>query len=73
MEVIVEFRNYNFLALRFLSEMCAVFKEFPDVLVDLIQLNKVAIFQKLSEYGLYEIIEDYITDSLKGFEKYKAK
>jgi len=36
MEVIVEFRNYNFLALRFLSEMCAVFKEFPDVLVDLI-------------------------------------
>ncbi|CAK82361.1 unnamed protein product (macronuclear) [Paramecium tetraurelia] len=65
-EVIDQLRNFNFLALRFLSEICSVFKEFPD-------LNKVVIYQKLSEYGLYEIIEDYIYDSLKGFEKYKAK
>ncbi|CAK78017.1 unnamed protein product (macronuclear) [Paramecium tetraurelia] len=65
-EVIDKLRNFNFLALRFLCEICSVFKEFPD-------LNKVVIYQKLSEYGLYEIIEDYINDSLKGFEKYKAK
>ncbi|CAD8163815.1 unnamed protein product [Paramecium octaurelia] len=65
-EVIDKLRNFNFLALRFLCEICSVFKEFPD-------LNKVVIYQKLSEYGLYEIIEDYMNDSLKGFEKYKAK
>ncbi|CAD8078423.1 unnamed protein product [Paramecium sonneborni] len=65
-EVIDQLRNLNFQALRFLSEICQVFKEFPD-------LNKAVIYQKLSEYGLYEIIEDYINDSLKGFEKYKAK
>ncbi|CAD8077761.1 unnamed protein product [Paramecium sonneborni] len=65
-EVIDQFRNFNFLALRFLIEICQVFKEFPD-------LNKLVIYQKLSEYGLYDIIEDYINDSLKGFEKQKAK
>ncbi|CAD8156287.1 unnamed protein product [Paramecium pentaurelia] len=65
-EVIDQLRNFNFQALRFLNEICSVFKEFPD-------LNKVVIYQKLSEYGLYEIIEDYINNSLKGFENYKTK
>ncbi|CAD8163558.1 unnamed protein product [Paramecium pentaurelia] len=65
-ELIDQLRNYNFLALRFLSEICSLFKEFQD-------LNKAFIYQKLGEHGLYEIVEDYIIDSLQDFQKQKAK
>ncbi|CAD8063600.1 unnamed protein product [Paramecium primaurelia] len=65
-ELIDQLRNYNFLALRFLSEICSLFKEFQD-------LNKAFIYQKLGEHGLYEIVEDYIVDSLQDFQKQKAK
>ncbi|CAK76441.1 unnamed protein product (macronuclear) [Paramecium tetraurelia] len=65
-DLIDQLRNFNFLALRFLNEICSVFKEYQD-------LNKAFIYQRLSEHGLYEIIEDYIVDSLQSFQKQKAK
>ncbi|CAD8175124.1 unnamed protein product [Paramecium octaurelia] len=65
-ELIDQLRNFNFQALKFINEMCSVFKEFQD-------LNKALIFQKLGEYGLYEIIEDYMVDSLQDFQKQKNK
>ncbi|CAD8157886.1 unnamed protein product [Paramecium pentaurelia] len=65
-DLIEQLRNFNFLALRFLNEICSVFKEFQDI-------NKALIYQKLGELGLYEIIEDYIIDSLQGFQKQKTK
>jgi protein phosphatase-4 regulatory subunit 3 len=36
-------------------------------------LNKTIIYEKLNEYGLYEILEEYLKDYDKGRSNYQPK
>ncbi|KAM3143535.1 hypothetical protein pb186bvf_004297 [Paramecium bursaria] len=64
--VLDQLRIQNLQALKFLLEICGIFKEFPEI-------NRIQIYSKFSEYGLYEILEEYLQDFDRGFEKLRAK
>jgi protein phosphatase-4 regulatory subunit 3 len=73
-QIVDEVRNHNINALKFVYEVCSVMREYMEVpSFSVVKINKTVIYEKLNEYGLYEIIEDYLKGYEKGPSRYQPK